>query len=103
MAGEPAFILENGTGGGRRSHGRAVAGWEHTHYSPMPLTFLKLGILQKQTDPLLWRRSALVLVPVHVPAEVPRPGLMHHPSHRRKIRGDVMLPAVQADIAQQIL
>jgi len=48
-------------------------------------------------------RRPVLLVPVHVPAQVTRPGLMHHPGHGGKIGRHVMLPAVQADITQQVL
>src|ERR1035441_6581506 len=42
-------------------------------------------------------------MPVDVPTEILRRGLMHHPENLRKIGGGVMLKALLADHAQQIL
>src|ERR1039458_1710540 len=45
------------------------------------------------------KKTTLVLMSVHVPAQVTRAGLMHHPRHGRKIRGFFFIEAAPADIS----
>src|SRR5208282_553557 len=47
--------------------------------------------------------ASLRLVGVHIPAEISRGGFMHHRRNTGKIRGDVVLEALLADVAQQLL